>query len=97
MFIWLVGGVFQSSLVEWRMLQAVLRLKLSKFKFKFRFKFEFRFSRMLQAVLLRLKLSKFIERHGLPLKSAAVIKKSYVFIKNTFIVLFRVYKDLAIF
>jgi len=48
MFIWLVGGVFQSSLVEWR---------------------------MLQAVLLRLKLSKFIERHGLPLKSAAVIKK----------------------
>jgi len=70
MFIWLVGGVFQSSLVEWR---------------------------MLQAVLLRLKLSKFIERHGLPLKSAAVIKKSYVFIKNTFIVLFRVYKDLAIF
>ena len=52
---------------------------------------------MLQAVLLRLKLSKLFERHGLPLKSAAVIKKSYVFIKNTFIVLFRVYKDLAIF
>ena len=48
MFIWLVGGVFKSSLVELR---------------------------MLQAVLLRLKLSKFIERHGLPLKSAAVIKK----------------------
>lgn len=70
MFIWLVGGVFQSSLVEWR---------------------------MLQAVLLRLKLSKFIERHGLPLKSAAVIKKVMFSLKNTFIVLFRVYKDLAIF
>ena len=70
MFIWLLGGVFQSSLVEWR---------------------------MLQAVLLRLKLSKFIERHGLPLKSAAVIKKVMFSLKNTFIVLFRVYKDLAIF